>query len=97
MEITINEGLSWMKTLRARHSELVALRNQNADMETRYYGVDASRMSEKKPLYDVKKLDALIGAVARDIRLLDSAIKKTNVTTTIVGYSQNEDVLGVVE
>lgn len=97
MEITINEGLSWLKTLRARHSELVALRNQNSDSETRYYGADASRMSEKKPLYDVKKLDTLIGVVARDIRLLDSAIKKTNVTTVIVGYSQNEDVLGVVE
>src|SRR5687767_12998673 len=27
--ITINEGLSWLKTLRARHSELVTLRNEN--------------------------------------------------------------------
>ena len=95
--ITLNEGLSWLKTLRARHAELVALRNQNAQTETRFYGADAARSSEKLPVYDVKKLDVAVARVAKEIRLLDSAIKKQNAITTIDGYDQTEDALGVVE
>jgi hypothetical protein len=95
--ITINEGLSWLKTLRARHGELVALRNQNAEKETRFYGANADKSTEKVPVYDVKALDRLIGGVAKEIRLLDAAIKRTNATTTIGGYDQNEDAIGVIE
>jgi len=29
-QITINEGLAWLKTLKKRHEELLALRNDNA-------------------------------------------------------------------
>jgi len=96
-EITINEGLSWLKTLRARYSELVALRDKNAAKETRYYGMNDANKRDITPVYDIKKLDALIAGVAKETRLLDAAIKKTNATTNIVGYRQNEDALGVVE
>ena len=96
-EITLNEGLAWLKTLRARHGELVALRNQNAEKETRFYGANDDKQIEKTPTYDVKKLDALIGRVAKEVRVLDAAIKRTNALTPIAGYDQNEDALGVVE
>lgn len=95
--ITLNEGLAWMKVLRARHAELVALRNQNAEKETRFYGANADKQVEKAPVYDVKKLDALVGRVAKEVRLLDAAIKRTNATTEIGGYDQSEDALGVIE
>lgn len=29
-QITLNEGLAWLKTLKKRHEELIALRNGNA-------------------------------------------------------------------
>lgn len=93
--ITLNEGLAWLKVLRARHAELVQLRNQNSDVETRFYGRD-STPSEKKPVYDIKALDKLIGGVAKEIRLLDTAMKRTNALTPIEGYSQNEDALGEI-
>ena len=32
-QITINEGLAWLKTLKKRHEELLALRNDNAHRE----------------------------------------------------------------
>jgi len=96
-EITINEGLAWLKTLRARHSELIVLRDKNAERETRFYGANADKQIEKMPIYDIKKLDALVGNVAKEIRVLDAAIKKVNATTVITGYSQNEDALGVIE
>jgi hypothetical protein len=37
-QITINEGLAWLKTLKKRHEELLALRNDNAHRERRFYG-----------------------------------------------------------
>lgn len=93
-QLTINEGLAWLKVLKNRHAELVALRNQNAEKETRYYGANADKSVDKTPVYDVKALDKMIGAVAKEQRLLDSAIKATNVSTIIKGYSQNEAALG---
>ena len=93
-EITINEGLAWMKTLRARHAELVALRDSNADRQRRFYGADAGKEIVKEPVYDVKALDKLVAGVAKEIRLLDAAIKRTNAVTPIAGYTQNEDALG---
>ena len=32
-QITINEGLAWLKTLKKRHEELLALRNDNAEVQ----------------------------------------------------------------
>jgi hypothetical protein len=96
-ELTLNEGLTWLKTLRERHVELVGLRNQNSREETRYIGANADKTIEKKPTYDVKKLDRMITTVAREIRVLDSAIKKTNSTVIIAGYAQDDGVLGELE
>lgn len=96
-QITLNEGLAWMKVLRQRHAELVALRDQNSEKQTRFYGANADKQVEKAPVYDVKSLDKLVGNVAKEIRLLDTAIKATNAVVIVKGYTQNEDALGVLE
>ena len=67
-QITINEGLAWLKTLKKRHEELLALRNDNAHRERRFYGASADKEIVKEPVYDVKVLDRLVTAVAREIR-----------------------------
>ena len=71
-QITINEGLAWLKTLKKRHEELLALRNDNAHRERRFYGASADKEIVKEPVYDVKILDRLVTRVAREIRLLES-------------------------
>ena len=53
-QITINEGLAWLKTLKKRHEELLTLRNDNAHRERRFYGSLADREIVKEPVYDVK-------------------------------------------
>ena len=93
-QITINEGLAWLRTLKKRHEELLALRNDNAHRERRFYGASADREIVKEPVYDVKALDRLVGGVAREIRLLDQALKATNAKTFVEGYDQNEALLG---
>jgi predicted RNase H-like HicB family nuclease len=65
-EITINEGLAWLKTLKKRHEELVALRNENAHRERRFFGSSADREIVKEPVYEVKVLDRLVTQVARE-------------------------------
>lgn len=94
--ITINEGLTWLKTLRERHSELVALRNENSSAVTRRFGVMGDKETTKVPTYDVKALDKLVTQVAREINKLEQAIKVTNATTPIVNYSKDENILGEV-
>jgi len=96
MSCTLNQGLSWMKTLKSRHSELVALRNENSSKESRVYGSKES-VDLKTPEYSVKHLDKLVNQVAKEIRKLDDAIKQTNAVTTVIGYEKNEDVLGELE
>ena len=93
-QITINEGLAWLKTLKKRHEELLALRNDNAHRERRFYGASADKEIVKEPLYDVKILDRLVTRVAREIRLLEQALKTTNAKTTIEAYEQDDGVLG---
>jgi hypothetical protein len=85
-QITINEGLAWLKTLKKRHEELLALRNDNAHRERRFYGASADKEIVKEPVYDVKVLDRLVTRVAREIRLLEQALKVANAKTTIEGY-----------
>jgi len=51
--VTINEGLAWLKTLKKRHEELLALRNDNAHRERRFYGASADKEIVKEPVYDV--------------------------------------------
>ena len=96
-EITISEALNWQKTLRERHAELVGLRDTNATRSTRLYGANADRTQIVEVLYDAKALDALITGIAKEIRDLDNAIKKTNALTTVVGYSQDDTVLGELQ
>ena len=91
--MTINEGLAWMKTLRERHSELVNLRNQNSSTSRQYYGVN-DKAIETKLVYDAKSLDKLIAGVAKEMRLLDAAIKATNASTRIKAYEPDENALG---
>ncbi len=76
-EITINEGLAWLKTLKKRHEELVALRNDNAHRERRFYGASADKEIVKEPVYDVKVLDRIVTRVARGLVGL-SAHEKSN-------------------
>ena len=93
-QITINEGLAWLKTLKKRHEELIALRNDNAHRERRFYGTAGDKELVKEPVYDVKVLDKLATRVAREIRLLDQALKAVNARTVIEGYEQDDAVLG---
>jgi hypothetical protein len=93
-QITINEGLAWLKTLKKRHEELMALRNENAHRERRFYGSAADKEIVKEPVYDVKVLDKLVTRVAREIRLLEQALKATNAKTIIETYQQDDGVLG---
>lgn len=95
-QITINEGLAWMKTLKARHAELVDLRNDNARRERRFYGTAGDKELVREPVYDIKTLDRLVTGVAREMRLLDQALKATNARTLVDGYDQRDDVLGEV-
>lgn len=90
----INEGLAWLKALKKRHEELVALRNDNAHRERRFYGAAADKELVKEPVYDVKVLDKLVTRVARQARLLEQALKATNAKTIIDGYNQDDAVLG---
>jgi hypothetical protein len=93
-QITLNEGLAWMKTLKKRHDELIALRNDNAHRERRFLGSLADREVVKEPVYDVKSLDRTVTRIAREIRLLDQALKATNAATMVQGYQQDDSVLG---
>jgi hypothetical protein len=45
-------------------------------------------------VYDVKVLDRLVTRVAREIRLLEQALKATNARTTVDAYDQDDAVLG---
>lgn len=93
-QITINEGLAWLKTLKKRHEELLALRNDNAHRERRFYGASADKEILKEPVYDVKVLDRLVTRVSREIRLLEQALTATNAKTNVEGYLRDDGVLG---
>jgi hypothetical protein len=93
-QITLNEGLAWLKTLKKRHEELIALRDGNAHRERRFYGATADKEIVKEPVYDVKGLDKSVTRVAREIRLLEQALKATNAKTVVEDYDQNDAALG---
>ena len=52
------------------------------------------RQLVKEPVYDVKVLYKLVTGVAREIRLLDQALKATNAKTVVDRYDQDDAVLG---
>ena len=93
-QITLNEGLAWLKTLKKRHEELIALRDGNAHRERRVFGASADKEIVREPVYDVRALDKAVTRVAREIRLLDQALKATNARTIVEGYDQDNAVLG---
>src|SRR2546430_9905873 len=93
-QITLNEGLVWLKTLKKRHEELIALRNENAHRERRFYGATADKELVEEPVYGVKSLDRTVTRGAREIRLLEQAMKATNAKTMVDGYEQDDAVLG---
>lgn len=95
-EISLSQALAWRKILATRHSELQTLRNENSAKEKRFYGA-TDREVIKEPLYDPKKLDKLITRIALEIRRLDDAVKATNASTKVEGYSQDDGVLGELE
>jgi hypothetical protein len=83
----INEGLAAIKMLSNRIGELQRLRSENAS-QTSFSNYSSKEVMEKRePMYNVKKLDKLISRLSRDMRLLDSAIKTTNSSVDVVGYS----------
>jgi hypothetical protein len=45
-------------------------------------------------MYDVRALDRAVTRVAREIRLLEQAMKATNAKTVIDGYEQDDAALG---
>lgn len=94
--ITINEGLAWLKTLKTRHEELIALRDDNARRERRFLGSMADKEVVREPVYDVRALDRAVTRVAREIRLLEQALKVTNAKTLVEGYDQDDEALGEV-
>lgn len=95
-KITVSEGLGWKQTLTTRHAELVNLRNQNsASVTTRYGSTDTS--IKVVPEYDVKALDKRITLLAREIRLLDEATKRSNAATILPDYLRDDAVLGELE
>jgi hypothetical protein len=49
-QITINEGPAWLKTLKKRHEEPLALRNDNAHRERRFYGTSADKEIVEEPV-----------------------------------------------
>jgi hypothetical protein len=96
-QITLNEGLAWLKTLKKRHEELIALRDGNAHRERRFFGASADKEIVKEPVYDVKALDRAVTRVAGEIRLLDQALKATNAKTIVEGYEQDDGSTGRVD
>ena len=94
-EITIAQALGWKQTLQHRHNELITLRNDNSKQGFRLMG--ETEKVELKPTYDVKALDRLITSIAKELRILDEAIKTMNGVTILKGYDKNEDALGEIK
>jgi hypothetical protein len=96
-QITLNEGMEWLKSLESRYAELSNLRSENSAARGRRYGVGGDKEVITYPTYSVKKLDSLITTIANEIRKLKAAIKQTNATARVIGYEANEEVLGTLE
>jgi hypothetical protein len=96
-KVTISELLGVQQQVKTRYNELVQLRNQNSNIETHYRGQNADKSIDRKPTYSVVKLDKLIARLARELRLIDAALKKTNASTIVDGYDWEDVVLGEIE
>lgn len=92
--MTINEGLALQKALKSRHTELTQLRNQNANQ--RKYRVPGQPEEIETPLYDPKKVDGKLVKIAKELRMLDAAIKAANAKTRIE-FVHDESILSAIE
>lgn len=92
--LTINEALTWKKTLAERHNELVGLRSENSAVRTSYRGLKGDTPETVTPVYDIVSLDKVISNLSREMRRLDMAIKATNALTPVKDYEYDENVLG---
>jgi len=94
--ISLNLALGRIKTLLQRHNELCHLRDNNAKRTTRFgIGKDAEK-EEVIPTFNARDLDHKITILAKEIRLLDEAIKETNQKTDVIGYLWNDEVLAEI-
>lgn len=93
-QVTLNEGLALLKTLRERRAELVSLRDANSVRTRRYIGANAEKDTVTEVLYDVKKIDTVVAKIAKTERDLSSAIKATNAVVVVKEFTQPDDVLG---
>jgi hypothetical protein len=59
-------------------------------------GAWADKEIVKEPAYDIKVLDRLVTRVAREVRLLEEALKATNAKTTIDSDDQDRCGIGRV-
>ncbi len=95
--VTVSEALGLLKALNERHSELVALRNENAHRERRFMGMGGDKVLEKVPVYNVKALDKTVNRLALEVRRLDASIKRHNAVTTLENYEWSDEILGLIE
>jgi len=80
-EITINEALVLQKVIRERLNELKGLRNTVANRESFLFSREEKKVVE--PQYDVKAVDQKMTVLQLFLLKSDTAIKKSNATTTI--------------
>lgn len=93
-QITINEGLAWLKTLKQRHEEMLALRNDNAHLRAALLW-RLSRQGDRQRTR-VRRESPRQAHHARGSRnrLLEQALKATNARTTVDACDQDNAVLG---
>lgn len=92
-KMTISEALGYIKSLRARHSELINLRNENAKSTKTYFG---EKSEFTTPIYNVKNVDRILNKIAAEIRKLDLAIKSAN-TKFKVDFIIDDSIWGEIE
>ena len=64
-------------------------------MNDGFYGAAADKEVVREPVYDVKLLDrAVTPRVAREIRLLEQAMKATTAKTMVDGHDEDDAALG---
>jgi hypothetical protein len=68
--------------------------HENAHREPRFYGAAADKELVREPVHDIRSLDKAVTRVAREIWLLEQAMKATNAKTAIEGYDQDDAVVG---